>query len=191
MAEVRHIPGMFGYAVSDDGAVIDLNAMRVHPSHLEHGYRRVRMRTRSGTTYEYVHRLVAMAFFGPPPTSKHEVRHLDGTRDNNTVSNLAWGTRSENCLDTVRHGRNPTQSRPECRAVGRRSGYYTHPERYSCGSARYNAKLTEDIVRDARVKRRDGETISDLARLFDVPRSALRRAIEGVTWKHVTQKEMS
>ena len=50
-----------------------------------------------------VHRLVAEAFLGPCPAGK-EVRHLDGTRTNNTISNLAYGTRSENIADAKLHG---------------------------------------------------------------------------------------
>lgn len=52
-----------------------------------------------------VHRLVAMAFHGLPPTPHHEARHLDGSRTNNAPSNLAWGTRRDNAADRERHGR--------------------------------------------------------------------------------------
>lgn len=50
-----------------------------------------------------IHRLVALAFIGAPPPG-HEVCHNDGTRSNNSVSNLRWGTRSENQLDRRQHG---------------------------------------------------------------------------------------
>jgi hypothetical protein len=52
---------------------------------------------------EFAHRLVARAFLGKPEPG-HEVRHLDGNRTNNHVSNLAWGTRAENVNDAVTHG---------------------------------------------------------------------------------------
>jgi hypothetical protein len=52
---------------------------------------------------EYVHRLVLTAFRGPCPPG-FECRHLDGNPSNNTVSNLTWGSQSENTLDRVRHG---------------------------------------------------------------------------------------
>lgn len=51
-----------------------------------------------------VHRLVALAFHGLPPTPKHEVCHGDDDRTNNTAANLRWGTKSENALDAVRNG---------------------------------------------------------------------------------------
>jgi hypothetical protein len=50
------------------------------------------------------HRIVVQAFDGPPPTPEHtDVRHLDGVKTNNELTNLRYGTRSENMLDVVRH----------------------------------------------------------------------------------------
>lgn len=68
------------------------------------GYRRVELshagqRIRSG-----VHRLVALAFIGPPAEGQ-ETRHLDGDSLNNCVENLAWGSHEENMGDTIRLGR--------------------------------------------------------------------------------------
>lgn len=52
-----------------------------------------------------VHRLLMRTFVGPPPPGQ-EVRHLDGDRLNIDLSNLAYGTRTEQRLDDVRHGTN-------------------------------------------------------------------------------------
>lgn len=55
--------------------------------------------------YTYVgamHRLVAYAFLGDPPSSKHEVDHIDGNPANNEVSNLRWVTHSENISNKIR-----------------------------------------------------------------------------------------
>ena len=46
----------------------------------------------------YVHQLVAEHYIGPCPTGE-EVRHLDNDATNNAVSNLEYGTRSQNVLD--------------------------------------------------------------------------------------------
>eukprot|EP00438_Fugacium_kawagutii_P001398 Skav209316 [mRNA] locus=scaffold994:533994:535217:+ [translate_table: standard] len=44
-----------------------------------------------------VHRLVAWAFLGPPPSEvAWQVNHLDGNKSNNLCSNLAWVTQSQN-----------------------------------------------------------------------------------------------
>lgn len=52
-----------------------------------------------------MHRLVLTAFKGPCPEGM-EGCHRDGTRTNSRLDNLYWGTRGDNCLDTVVHGRN-------------------------------------------------------------------------------------
>ena len=44
-----------------------------------------------------VHRLVASAFLGQPPSAEHwQVNHLDGCKSNNHVSNLAYATPRQN-----------------------------------------------------------------------------------------------
>ena len=47
---------------------------------------------------EVVHRIVATAFHGPAPTSKHVVDHIDTNRKNNRPENLRWLTKLENIL---------------------------------------------------------------------------------------------
>lgn len=47
-----------------------------------------------GKTY-LVHRLIAFAFLGPPPSSSHTVDHINRDPTDNRVSNLRWASRSE------------------------------------------------------------------------------------------------
>jgi hypothetical protein len=50
----------------------------------------------SGKNYRrFVHRLVALAFLGEPPTEDHTVDHIDTNAQNNHVSNLRWATNEE------------------------------------------------------------------------------------------------
>lgn len=51
-----------------------------------------------------VHRLVALAFLGNPPTERHIVAHNDGNPSNNRLANLRWATPAENSFDQVKHG---------------------------------------------------------------------------------------
>jgi len=51
-----------------------------------------------------VHRLVALAFLGEPPTERHVVAHNDGNPSNNRLANLRWATPAENSFDQVKHG---------------------------------------------------------------------------------------
>ena len=61
-----------------------------------------------GTCY-YVHRLVAAAFLGPPPSDNHwQVHHIDADSSNNRVTNLQYVTPSEN----TRHSWTTTSERP-------------------------------------------------------------------------------
>lgn len=60
--------------------------------------------TNNKTGYNYiasnvVHRIVAFAFLGLPPTPQHVVDHIDTNKQNNRPDNLRWVTRLENVLD--------------------------------------------------------------------------------------------
>ena len=48
---------------------------------------------------EVVHRIVAWAFLGNPPSSQHVVDHIDTNRRNNRPENLRWLTKLENALN--------------------------------------------------------------------------------------------
>lgn len=69
------------------------------------GHRLVNLRRDNHAYPKYVHRLVAFAFIGEPPTGKHHVAHWDGDSSNNQVSNLRWATPAENSADSIRLGR--------------------------------------------------------------------------------------
>lgn len=60
-----------------------------------------------------VHRLVLEAFVGPAPKG-HECCHSDGNPANNHLSNLRWGSQSENTYDRVRHGTHNNAAKTHC-----------------------------------------------------------------------------
>lgn len=43
----------------------------------------------------FVHRLVAIAFLGDPPTPEHTVDHIDTNTGNNILTNLRWASKEE------------------------------------------------------------------------------------------------
>ena len=114
--EWRDIPGYEGrYQVSDLGRVrsVDHHVRRVDRAGKE-GTRLVRGRILRPAVHgsprndsghlmvmlgrknnKDVHTLVLRAFVGPPP-SGHEALHNNHTPADNRLSNLRWGTRSEN-----------------------------------------------------------------------------------------------
>lgn len=58
---------------------------------------------------KHLHQWIALAFFGEREANQ-QVRHLDGDKGNNRVSNLKYGTALENAMDRTTHG---TQTRGE------------------------------------------------------------------------------
>jgi len=109
----RDIPGYEGqYQVSDQGRVRSLERYvrlvtlqagetkrRVPPRILRPGPQKSGHLTVSLGRHnsKQVHALVLLAFVGPAPAG-HEGLHRDHDPSNNRLSNLKWGTRSENIL---------------------------------------------------------------------------------------------
>lgn len=71
---------------------------RISKGHLrKDGYRAVTLHLNSHSRSVCVHRLVAAAFLGEPPSLLHtHVNHKDGDRGNNTLSNLEYATPAAN-----------------------------------------------------------------------------------------------
>ena len=105
------------YEVSNEGRVRSLTRVYYQPSRggCLHSHRRRGALLKPGLTSvgypsvslgrnntHLVHKLVAAAFIGPCPAGC-EVRHRDGSRDNNTLSNLEYGTRRDNVADARKH----------------------------------------------------------------------------------------
>lgn len=105
MSEVwRRIAGASDYEVSDQGRVRSLKSGGLILKPRRHnGYLMVTLPVGGTSLHRFVHVLVLTAFVGPTPDGL-QTRHLDGTRTNNHVENLAWGTRRENMADKHVHG---------------------------------------------------------------------------------------
>lgn len=56
----------------------------------------------------FVHKLVALAFLGPPPFDGAQIDHINGDRTDNRAANLEWVTREENTAR--RYGRGLEES---------------------------------------------------------------------------------
>lgn len=109
----RPMPGWAGvYEVSDHGRVRSLDRVSASgkrvagriltPNYANKGYASVQLNSPEGVARWKVHALVLTAFVCPRPEGM-VTRHLDGERTNNHLSNLAWGTYSENEADKARH----------------------------------------------------------------------------------------
>lgn len=89
------------YSVRDNGAVLRHPRVnnRVRPTDNQWTFGK----PNSQNGYMYIsqvriHRIVATAFHGAPPTAEHVVDHIDTNRRNNRPENLRWLTRLENAL---------------------------------------------------------------------------------------------
>jgi hypothetical protein len=170
VAEMRPIAGFADYFITDTGEVWSTRLWRGSrgPRRVVltdcDGYPMVHLFRGDGRPKsEAVHRLVANAFLPPKPSPQHQVRHLDGTRTNNHVSNLAWGTVAENAEDKRRHGRTGITR-------GERNG---------------NAKLTEALVHAIRAASAAGERPAAIARRLGLGFYPVWNVVAGRTWRHV------
>lgn len=95
--EWRVIPGLDGkYYVSEYGNVMNINTGCVLVDRIDRaGYRELQLWVFGEKKTFKIHRLVAMAFI-PNPNNHPFVLHGDNDKLNCHVSNLRWGTASEN-----------------------------------------------------------------------------------------------
>lgn len=165
----KSIPGFSRYEVSEIGevrCVVSEGQRRPGPRksyrHTRH-YKRIQLVNDCGVPKQvFIHRLVALAFLGNPPTAEHEdVAHINGIGWCNHFSNLRWSTTTENMHDKRRHGTQPM------------------------GASHHRSKLTED---DVIAIRQSHENARALAERYGVKRHAIYDVRHGKTWAHVTAR---
>ena len=118
------------------------------------GYLRVRL---PGGRTVAVHKLVALAWHGPPTPAHRLVKHADGSRRNNDKDNVRWATHTDNLTDAFRLRE---------RAV------------------KYSIKLGEALVYEIRTRRHRAE-IAVLADELGTGEQTIRDVFDGRTWKRV------
>ena len=161
--EWRPIPGWEDlYDVSDDGRVYSRrSALALKTGLAAHLYPQVGLCREGRRHYSTVHRLVLLAFVGPCPDGGVAC-HGDGDPENNTLSNLRWGTPLDNAQDRDMHG---TTAR---------------------GRAVNTAVLSAADVLSIRAEYAlGGVTHSALASKYAVGRRAIGRVVRGETWSHI------
>jgi hypothetical protein len=155
----RNVPGYPNYQVSRDGQVRSLTRHKpLAQAENKRGYHLVNL-YRDGRPKNFlVHRLVAAAFLAVIPEG-WEVNHKDGNKHNNHLENLEIVTPEQNRLHAKRHG------------LIRR------------GERNPRAKLTESQVRDIRRRRAEGESVTLLARRYEVCERAVYLICRRETWR--------
>lgn len=120
----RPVAGYDGfYEVSDHGRIRSVERVDMRGQRRPSQVRKLSLKStgrlqvslsRDGVKHShFVHRIVARAFHGEPPTGT-EACHGDGNPTNNRADNLRWGTSSDNKLDAVRHGTHHEAVKTHC-----------------------------------------------------------------------------
>lgn len=122
---------------------------------------RVSLSKNSKVKYRFIHSLVLLAFVGKRPNG-FECCHIDGNPSNNNLTNLYYGTRSDNIADAKRHGTFPMGSR--------RPGALLNPDKV--------LKIYELCVQ--------GVSDSEIAKQFNVTRGCIVQIRIGKNWREVT-----
>lgn len=99
------VPGYPSYKVSNFGNVHSSMSGVLHLQTTHRGYARVTLYCDKKAKSFVVHKLVLLAFIGERTYETPIIRHLDGNKLNNILSNLRYGTYAENEKDKEVHGR--------------------------------------------------------------------------------------
>jgi hypothetical protein len=164
--QLKDIPGFPDYSISEDGNIWSKPRRWGYRNGLHKGkwmkpcknnrYLQVTLSKNRAGIRKYVHHLVLETYVGPRPPGM-EGRHLDGNTKNNHVSNLCWGTHSDNMADRIKHGT-------------------------SCGQ---RVALKDGDVRKIRVLREKGKTLKHIALQVGVSESGICRIVNGQSRRFV------
>ncbi len=163
-SHLKPIPNFIDYAADEEGNIWSLKCGKIKKLRLalsRYGYLRVLLCGHSGHKFVAVHRMVLLAFRGEGLPGQ-ECRHIDGNRVNNRISNLAWGTKKENCADRVIHGTAP---------IGSRNG---------------NCKLNDSDVLEIISLLKSGNSLASIGRKFGVNKTLIHKIKKGENWTHLT-----
>lgn len=115
------------YSVRDNGAVLRHTPNNKRPRPTDNNWTFGKLNEKTGyleIAAVRVHRIVASAFHGEPPTKEHVVDHIDTNKQNNRPENLRWVTRLENVL------LNPITAKRITYVCGSVENFLSNPEKY-------------------------------------------------------------
>lgn len=164
--EWKRIEGFEDYKISDLGRVksFKLGKERIlKPSKDTGGYLLVSFYNKKPYTKK-IHRLVALAFL-PNIEKKRCINHRDFDITNNHIENLEWCTHKENIQHSVSHNRWSKV----------------------LGEDRYNVKLKERDIPEIMAMRKNKMKLREIGELFGVSYGTIWSAVNGKSWKHITE----
>jgi hypothetical protein len=161
--EWADVPGFPGYQVSRRGQVRSLKKGRILKPFLgQDGYLHLNLWRDGRPKHHLVHRVVASAWLGGIPEG-YQVNHKNGIKTDNRLENLEVVTPQENLRHARLLGLAPSLE----------------------GEANYNAKLSAEQVREVRRLRKEGSSVSQLARRFELSETAIFSIVTRKSWKHL------
>ena len=92
-------------------------------------------------------------------------------------AHLFLGSVADNFHDSVKKGRRRHVRLPPANE---------HADKMPRGSQHWNARLTEDVVREIRTRLADGQRQCEVMRAMSLPRRTVQEISSGRKWRHVT-----
>lgn len=126
------------------------------------GYDRVSLQKKGAIKWKAVHRLIMTAFV-PNPNNLPIINHINGIRDDNSLTNLEWCTQSRNVSHAFETGL-------KISAKGTRHGM---------------CKLSENNVLEIRKLIADGKNNKEIGDLFNVSNTHIGYIKSGKLWSHL------
>ena len=164
MYKILNLKGV-EYKIHENGIIERREDGKVIKQFKRRGYQTVNVGTTTNRCQKYVHRLVAIAFIQLPEGYDFDdltVNHKDYDKENNSVSNLEWMTREENCRDA-----------------------YNKSSHGNIGSRNKNAKLKEEKVKEIKKMLNDDIDINTIAQMYNVNNRTILDIKYNNTWKRV------
>tara|TARA_R110000824_G_scaffold15390_1_gene64807 strand:+ start:92 stop:550 length:459 start_codon:yes stop_codon:yes gene_type:complete len=88
------------YVIRSDGVVINIITKReMKPCTDKDGYLLLNLTNEGKSKTLKLHRLLGKAFIDGEDETHNEIDHIDQNKTNNSLSNLRWATRSEQCFN--------------------------------------------------------------------------------------------
>lgn len=102
---MQKIHGYTHYLIDRDGNVFSqtLSQRSQKSTWLRNGYKCVTLYEAGVKRNEYIHKLLLETYVGKRPRGT-VCRHIDGNKFNNSLTNICWGTYSQNQLDRITAG---------------------------------------------------------------------------------------
>lgn len=153
----------YNYYVTEDGQIWSQKTNKYLSQHKDKdGYLKVRLVSKDDKRHTYsVHRLVLENFYPTAGMNNLQVNHIDGNKENNSLSNLEWMT----CLENIHHAMDNNL-------------------RAKINGA---SKLTKEQVVDIYLRAKNGETNISLGAEYNLHPDSVGRIRNKKSWQNILE----